>query len=506
MATMTGIRVVNKPNLIASLLHIDNKEGIVVPFKFNRMQLHFHTHKGHRNIILKHRQGGMSSSILADMFTDCIVIPHTPCAVVSHEGRATQRLLDRVQFYYDTMQPPKPAIGAESRSEKSFPDKHSSIYIGTAGARAFGRGDTIRKVLLSELAWYEDGEKILNGVEDAVPMTGEINIECTPNGEDNIFYDRWIKAREGKSPYKAFFFPWWWSDDYRIPEGSELALPEDMGELSYTGEELELIELHNLDEEQIRWRRWKIAEKSGLFWQEYPEDEVSCFITIGDPVFDQYVLNDLASSCYDGTKHEGGWTFWIPPDEDKKKQYIIAGDSSAGSPNGSYSAAVVLDQNWRVCATFQGRVEPNTFAHILKEMGLWYNTAQIVVERNFTGYAVLAALAGGTTKEPVGAGAYPNLYRQRDFLTGKVTTNIGWWTNEQTKEHMRTSLRDILPQLKIWDANLVRQLRSYRFVKMKPTAQTFDDLAIALMIACATKRITGGAVGYRGKIPGYNWR
>lgn len=482
----------DKPRLIEKLLRIDNKRGNVVPFKFNRLQRYFHTHKSNRNIILKHRQGGCSSGILADMFTDCIIIPHTQCAVVSHETRSTQRLLDRVQFYYDTMEDPKPKLGAESRSEKSFPELHSSIYIGTAGARAFGHGDTIRKALMTELSLYEDAEKILNGVEDAVPLTGELTLECTPCGEDNVFYGKWIRAREGKSPYKPFFFPWWWSEDYAIPRDSEIVLPVDKGELSFTGEELDLVERHHLTEDQIRWRRWKIGEKEGLFWQEYPEDEVSCFLTMGDPVFDQFILTNLTQSCYEGTKHSQGWVFWVQPE--KNLRYVIGADSSAGAPGGSYSAAVVLNDRWEVCATFQARVEPHVFAGILKELGMWYNTAEIAVERNFTGYAVLGHMLD-----------YPNIYHQRDFVTGKVTSQRGWWTSEQTKEHMRTVAKDKLPQLKIWNINLIRQLRGYRYIRFKPTAQSFDDLAIALMIACVVRKIEGGARGYRGKIPTWSW-
>jgi hypothetical protein len=806
--------MIDKTKLIEGLLHIDNKEGVVIPYKFNDVQRYFNIHKSNRNIILKARQVGISSSILADMFTDCIIIPHTSCAVVSHEIRATQRLLDRVQFYYDTMDEPKPSVGAESRSEKTFPDMHSSIYIGTAGSRAFGRGDTIRKALLSELAFYEDGNKVLSGVEDAVPLTGELTIECydeqteiltkrgwlpfkdvtiddlvlsknpsgeaywsriskvfsgiskefihitgksidlkvtpnhkvwarksgtiqpfqfyeaqdlfnysewefdssmswvgkeqltqkigdvsipmplwleylgyflsegwveeyavsfyqdgiytkdmkecseriapyfgkeskvysngkqfcihdkrlvdylknytkpkrvpeevkelppsylthfleaywkgdgekkrnrcvtvdiplrdglqeiglklgyrtifhtkrafvdrrwrrnhkesylitfssnvypsvrksrnqirrlyeegtvycinipenhllmvrrngkvcwsgnsTPNGEDNIFFEKWTRAREGKSPYKPFFFPWWVDKGYTIPRGTELVIPADRNELSYTGEELELINKFHLSEGQIRWRRWKMGEKAGLFYQEYPEDEVSCFITVGDPVFDQFILTSLAQSCYEGKHHEGGWTYWIPPQE--KMRYVIGADSSAGAPTGSFSTAVVLNDRWEVCATFQARLDPAVFAGILKQLGLWYNRAEIAVERNFTGYAVLGHMD-----------TYGNLYHQRDFVTGKVSTNVGWWTNESTKHYMMTACKDHLAQLKLWDVNLVRQLRSYRYIKMTPTAQTFDDLAIALMIAVAVRKVSGVAHGYMGNVPGFNW-
>jgi hypothetical protein len=489
MAVATRI---DKPRLIEHLLKIDDKTGMVVPFHFNDVQAYFSSHKSSRNIVLKARQVGVSSSILADMFTDCITIPHTTCAVVSHETRSTQRLLDRVQFYYDTMGNPKPALGADSRSEKTFPELHSSIYVGTAGSRAFGRGDTIRKALLSELSFYEDAEKILSGVEDAVPMSGELTIECTPNGEDNIFFEKWTRAREGKSAYRPFFFPWWMDREYTIPRGSELVIPEDKNELTYTGEEIELVGRAHITEGQIRWRRWKLGEKGGLFYQEYPEDEVSCFLTIGDPVFDNMILTSLAQNCYEGQHHEGGWTYWLTPQP--KVRYVIGADSSAGAPGGSYSAAVVLNDRWEVCATFQARLDPAVFAGILKEMGKWYNGAEIAVERNFTGYAVLGHMTG-----------YGNLYHQRDFVTGKVTSQVGWWTNEQTKQYMMTAAKDHLAQIKMWDVNLVRQLRGYRYIKYKPTAQTFDDMAMALMVGVAVKKTSGVATGYRGNVPSFNW-
>ncbi len=104
---------------------------------------------------------------------------------------------------------------------------------------------------------------------------------------------------------------------------------------------------------------------------------------------------------------------------------------------------------------------------------------------------------------------YPNIYYQRDFTTGKVTTQKGWWTNEQTRDLFMTITKEKLPQLKIWDVNLIRQLRSYRYLKLKTKyreqAQTHDDLAIALMIATVVKKVEGGAHGYQGATKGWSW-
>lgn len=488
--------------LAGELLYIVNKQGYVVPFNFNPVQAYFHRNKGKRNIILKARQVGVSSSILADMFISCTVIPYISCAVVSHETRSTQRLLDRVQFYYDSMKEPKPNLDAESRSEKMIKDTHSSIYIGTCGARAFSRGDTIHKAHLSEEAFYEDGERILSGVQDAVPLEWELNRESTPNGEDNSFYDGWVKAKEGKSPYKPFFFPWWLDAGYRIPRNPSdpdilnLLQPQDRGELEYTDDEQFLVDTHNLSEDQIRWRRFKLSEKGGLFFIEYPENDVDCFITIGDPVFDAAILSDLANLCYDGERHPEGWNYWLPPID--KMNYIIGADTASGAPEGSYSAAVVLDSLWRVCATFQARMEPHAFAEILKKLAKWYNNAELCVERNFTGYAVLEQLAD-----------YPNVTHQRDFTVGKVTTQRGWWTNDQTRELLMTVTREKLGELKMWDSNLVRQLRSFRFIKLKQKyraeAQTHADLAMAFMIAVTTRKVSAVAHGYMGSCNAFSW-
>lgn len=478
-------------NLIQNLLKIDNKERQTVPFVLNDIQLKIIKERGHRNLILKARQLGISSFILADMFIEAITVPNTVCVVVSHESFAAQRLLDKVHFFYNTFPEPKPLIGAESRYEISFPPLHSVIYIGTAKAMVFvGRGDTINKLHLSEFAFYDDPEEMLNAAEEAVPLNGELTIETTPNGMDNYFYEIWSKAKEGRSGYKPFFFPWWTGKDYYIPKGSPLALFEDRGELIYDEEEKELVSRFNLTEDQIRWRRRKLADKGGLFYQEYPEDELTCFQYSGAPVFDSYITQQLVRDCYDGERHPQGFVIWKHPVE--RVNYIIGADCSEGIH--TYSAAVVLDDNYHVCATFQAKLEPYQFASILKVLGNYYNYAELAVERNAQGYAVLANLTD-----------YPNIHYQRDFVTGKITTRPGWWTSEATKTYMLTTFKDILPRFKTWDINLVRQIRGYRYVKLRPTAQSFDDLLVAAMIAVAVKKVTGGSKGFIGVVSGWNW-
>jgi hypothetical protein len=70
---------------------------------------------------------------------------------------------------------------------------------------------------------------------------------------------------------------------------------------------------------------------------------------------------------------------------------------------------------------------------------------------------------------------------------------------------MMTTAKDHLAMCKIWDINLIRQLRSYRYIKYKATAQTFDDLAISYMIGVAVRKVVGVARGFQGASSGWSW-
>ena len=83
--------------------------------------------------------------------------------------------------------------------------------------------------------------------------------------------------------------PWYIQDEYRIavPDGLEL-----------TSEEQKIKDEWDLDDEQIYWRRIKIAETSTiLFKQEYPFTAQESFIQSGSNVFDVEVINQYIHSA-----------------------------------------------------------------------------------------------------------------------------------------------------------------------------------------------------------------
>ena len=105
-------------------------------------------------------------------------------------------------------------------------------------------------------------------------------IESTANGCED-FKDRWDAAVAGENDFEPVFFAWFENPDY--------AMPVEPG-IEWTAEERETRERYSLSWEQLRWRRWCIANNCGgsrdMFRQEYPANPDEAFLYSGSGVFD----------------------------------------------------------------------------------------------------------------------------------------------------------------------------------------------------------------------------
>ena|GEM_PF-2045732 len=386
---------------------------MLVPFHLNAAQAYYWKKRTRRNLILKARQKGLSKIIDGDQLIDCIKKPIN-AVVISHEKGATQRLFAAVKGYIDNMQK-KPTISIDSKSEIKFPWRGSSYFIGTAGQKAFGRGDTIARAHLSEAAFYPDLERILNGIAEAAEF-GQIDIETTPNGREQ-FYDMWQKAKAGKSSYTPIFIPWFIDNEYSSESMTEeekhgisatvqemFAIPDKAFMLTLDEEEKRLIERvknewgMTLTAGQLKWRRAKIWDKGQMFYQEYPEDDVSCFLQSGRSVFSQIIcdpkrripLDDFESYAVKNkmTKRE--------VELFKGKQLYGGIDAAEGTPTGDAHSFAVIDVDMKtgkgvVIFEITSNQPIDEFAErvkkICKEFKIWLG-----VEKNGVGLAMVKKL------------------------------------------------------------------------------------------------------------------
>jgi len=474
---------------IENLVLIPDKNRRPIPFKFNPIQLQLYEglKEAKRAIVLKASQVGVTSLIVALFLVDCITKPNTTSVVIAHEEFITQRLLAKAKVFESSIPPElKPTMHHRSTYELAWEDIHSTFYIGSARSFVFGRGERIDNALCSEIAFWNDPERITIPLGERVPKEGTLIYESTPNGEDNFFYYEWRKAKgwqEGKSIFRPFFFPWWLNPEYAY--GIYEGLPSDAhSPLEYSGEERFLVEHHGLTEQQIRWRRAKIAALGEMFKQEYPEDDETCFLQTREGVFDSLLLNEKAKMCYQPPASFNGAAVWYPPED--HHTYIIGADPSAGIND--KAAAVVWDiKGLKLCARLVGHWDPFIFAEKLRELGHYYNDACLIIENNASGVAVLSKLID-----------YPNLYYQRDLITGKPTTRLGWATSAMSKTYMLNKFKQLLPDLTIHDIELIRQARAFRYQGFEIVSGDEDDILMAAMIGLAAKDTAIGAKGFRG--------
>ena len=261
---------------IESCLFIVDKYSNKVPFLWRKAFSKWWADHSNDDFIVKARKMGFSAGISAIFLHACIFQKNTRAVMVSHEEGATARLLERVRYYISTSLIPI-RTKKNSEHEISFPDSNSTFWIGMAGQRAFGRGDDITHLHLSELAFYPD-MSIVTGIKEAMRNNGLVVRETTANGAGTPAHKLWLRSTEGKNSIKPHFFGWFEDEEYCSPNRTPFELTPD---------ETELKKALNLSWGQLRWRREKINSMDDplLFPQEYPASFEEAFITSGQMVF-----------------------------------------------------------------------------------------------------------------------------------------------------------------------------------------------------------------------------
>jgi len=480
-----------------SALKIRTKSGEIAPLKLNAAQTilndavesQMKAEGKVRIIILKARQQGLSTFVGGHLYWSVSQRKASKAMVVTHHADSTRALFDMTKRFHEHC--PlilKPHTKYSSRREMNFDVLDSSFVVSTAGGESIGRGETLTHVHASELAFWQKSTALdnWNALTQAVPNVpgSAIFVESTANGMRGIFYDLWRGAVEGKNGFVPVFIPWFTDESYRepVPENFEL-----------TPEENDLSDEFDLDNEQLMFRRRKIAQNGIDLWnQEYPAIPDNAFLTTGRPVFNPEQIQKMLKDSQDVNERmalEG--TEWLnnPRGElttyrrhQEGETYVIGADVAMGVRNGDYSVAQVLDSKKRQVATWRGHVHPDHFATVLYHLGEYYNTAFICVENNSHGILTCTRLGKDMH--------YPNFYTdvQIDKLTDRESIKLGFTTTQKTKPLIIDELRAVVREsdIEINDKVTLREMLSYIVTEsgaMQADAGCYDDTVMSLALA-----------------------
>jgi hypothetical protein len=463
------------------MFRIPDKDGVDVDFKLNREQALLDTHLTNRNRVPKARQLGISTYALGNFTAKCLHKRNTRAVVISHDKESTQRMLAKVHYMLEHVKGPKAKTRLANKNEITFPKTGSMFYIGTAGARKFGRGDTITDLHCSEIAYWENPKSLVSGLYQAVPYNGCIIEESTGNGVGNYFHRGCTSAYEGRSRWRLHFFNWLKFKDYQVPL-SDREKHDFLLDLKVDLEEPKLLAM-GLTPEQLYWRRTKLEELDydvRLFHQEYPITLDECFQSTGYSLF--------PNVKYAPTE---AWTrvdanLWMLQNELEiahNFHYAIGADVSGGVGRDRSVAQVInLERNEQVGEWVADNVAPDLFAHKLADIGQKFNNAFITVETNNHGGMTLLELVK----------LYPNwlLYSRKED-TQKIL-EYGYQTTVKTKPLLVNNLRKEFTTGFVIHSPLCRdELGTFIETgegKLQAEEGCHDDRVMALAVGCMGAR------------------
>ena len=485
-----------------------------VPFEFNeaqsiinaKLETQLQETGKVRAIVLKARQQGISTYCAARVFWKTFFTPYTRSVVMAHDSATSDALFNMSRNIIDNMEEP-PTLNKSNAKEILFEHNKSGYRLYTAGAKEAGRGTTPTIAHLSEVGFWQFDEQILAGLFQGISQEEgtEVILESTANGASGEFYRLYQGAMKGENEYIPIFLPWYITQEYRRKA------PEDM---ELTEEEWELLERHDLDNDQLYWRRLKIAESGERkFKQEYPATPEEAFLVTGNSVFDQEIVNSIQVRAPEYVRHfdetsnyfedsrEGHLEMWIPPNFDDR--FIIGADVALGVGQ-DYSTAVVLNKERQICALFRDNfTDPSNFGDILFYLGRYFNNALLAVESNSLGIATLNRLKQMN---------YVNLYYQTKAasLLDDEGGKPGFRTTVGTKPMIIGNLKRAVEELDIDIPSdiIVGELRTYVSSENGSTnalAGNYDDTVMALAIAFEAyrthqHRLTDNTISWRDKM------
>lgn len=456
-----------------NLYYVVNKQGQRVKFTQNSVQRKLNQYKEKRKRILKARQMGISTNELLRQLDYVLFNKNKTACILAHEQDGLEklfRIVKRAYFYMPDSLKPAVDRGGGSKYELYFPSINSRIYCDLES-----RGDTIHWLHVSEKAFSKDKSRVLATIE-AVPIDGVVTEETTPNGM-NHFYDDWMQE---DTNYKNIFLPWFLHDEYSIDS-------HELSSKDLTNEERELIErtkrmFHvELTLGQIAFRRFKQRELKGMFKQEYPEDDATCFLTSGGNPFQLDIIKPMYDNAPKPLRVVNG--IRIYKEREPNQLYVVAGDPAEGV-DGDNSAAHVFKVSTREqVASFHGKLKPSEFADKLVEMASMYESKLsksatfdplLGVERNNHGHAVLLKLSEILQ--------YTNLFKH-----DKDSDKLGWITDKITRPLMIDAFIEGVENgtIKLNDRDTLSELLTLINNNGKIEAETgkHDDLFIAACIS-----------------------
>lgn len=421
--------------------------------------------QAHRQLaVLKARQLGLSWLVL------CYVLWHMlfhPAATALFFSKRDDEAVELVDFRLKGVYQRLPAwlqtrsVAIDNSHEWRLSNGSAAMGFPTTGGRSY----TGSIVVVDEADFVQDLDTLLNAVQPTIDAGGQMIMISTVDKEqpNSPFKRIYTAAKKGATEWGCMFLPWH-SRPGRTPEWYEARAAEIMA---------------------------RTGSLDGLH-QEYPATDSEA---LASRTLDKRIPAPWIEACFaelspidaSGAPTITGLTIYKCP-ASGTHPYVIGCDPAEGNPNSDDSAATVLDAiTGEEVASLAGKFEPSTFAGHIDALGQYYNRAEVMVERNNHGHAVLLALRE-SRKLPLLLG--------HDERTGWMSSPLGKaLLYSQTADAFRDAARLTPPPKLLHSLETYTQLASIEGATLRAPKGDHDDradsfaLAVAALVARANQKI-----------------
>jgi hypothetical protein len=409
-------------------------------------------------IVLKARQLGMSWLCLSFALWLMLFRPIANIMIMSKRDEESVDLLtNRLSKMHSLLPEWMQAAKVERDSA------HDLVLSNGSRAKAFptsgGRSYTGTFVLLDEADFVPSLSEVLNAIKPAVDAGGQLVLISTVDKAVPLstFKQLFRSAYyEKSSNYTPIFFSWRARPDRTDAWYRQVAA--DMFQQNHSNDDL---------------------------YQEYPDTPEQA---LAPRQLDKRIPFDWLQACRAEATALGdadlpgvpGLTVYVRPQAGRR--YVIGADPAEGNPTSDDSAATVVDaETWEEVAAFAGRWEPRVFGGYIDQVGVFFNSAAVLVERNNHGHALIMALE--TTGELT-------------LLRGHSDEKPGWLSNTKGNTLLYDLAADVFREgaTRIRSAVTIDQLASIEAATLAAPKGMHEDRADSFCLAlagCKWKYVSG---------------
>jgi hypothetical protein len=429
----------------------DAAMGAWVPFQLWPAQRQaLGTIQDHRlTVVLKARQLGMTWLVLGVALWEMLFHPAATVLLFSRRDEEAVDLLKvRLRGMYDRLPPWLQVDGFRCDNDHEWHWSNGSRVLAfpTTGGDSY----SARLVIVDEADLVPNLGKLLASVKPTMDAGGKLLLvsRADTTRPQSPFKRIYRAARAGRSHWRALFLPW----SARPDRDATWYETQKADILHRTGALDELYEHYPATDAEALLPR-SLNKRIAAAWL------VQCLA-------EQPPLAELPP----GAPAVPGLEVYALPRPGRC--YVVGADPAEGNPTSDDSALAVIDRDsGEEVAALAGKLQPATLAAHINGLGMWYHGADVIVERNNHGHAVLLWLR-----------EHSGLVR----LAGH-DGNEGWLSSSRGKALLYDLTANALRERRalLHSAATCTQLARIEGSTLRAPEGEADDRADAFALACA---------------------